>query len=762
MRKLATAALALSVGVMACHWLLPQSLYACVLGGLLLLGLVCFAVKGKLGLRLRLICFGAAVGVLACAVTWNMKAVPSMELDGRAMTVEARVLELPYVDGDYSGTTVLLTGEDLPRVKMKVSCYDGSLETVKPGNIIKITGKLSYSGERYGEIWDRLLSDGIFLRCYLSGEIEVLGHWWASFLYFPQYIRQDICATSLKVFGENAPFMTALLTGDKDLLYDDVKLYADMSRSGILHVVAVSGMHVSFLVGFLRLIIRKKKTAAVVGISALWVFAAVAGWTPSVIRAAFMHTTFLAAPLVDRESDGITSLTAALALLLLANPYSIASVSLQLSFSAMAGILLVTPRVYRWLIKLFGPKRKGKSIRGAGGALKRTVEALAASVSASVGAAAFSTPLTVLHFGAFATYAILANLLVFWAVSAAFLLGYAAVFAGMIFAPLGRLLGICCGVPAKFISAVAGFTGSLPYSKLWASDGYFLFWLIFTYVLFAVWTFLRRKKSFRPVLPLCLSLSVLLLGVIDLELTSRKAPATFTAVDVGQGQSLVFSEKGKAIVIDCGGQSDPMDPGEVLGNLLNSRGIKKIEVLCITHTDQDHINGAARLMYLVDTEKLLLPPISEGDASCEELLNAAEETGTEVYIINQDAQLQMDSIVLDVYRPLSRVEPLLVYRAGTEDKAVFITGDADLEYEYRLLLTGQMKETDIFMAGHHGSKDSSGEELLSALKPETVVISCGWNSYGHPAPEALDRFERAGVQVLRTDLDGIIDLYLEG
>jgi len=581
-------------------------------------------------------------------------------------------------------------------------------------------------------------------------------------VHFPQKISRAVKASVLECCGDEAPFITALLTGDKHLLYEDTGLYISMSRAGILHVVAVSGMHVAFLVGLLQVFIRKKKTASIVGIPLLWIFAAVAGWTPSVVRASFMYTMVLAAPLFDRESDSITSLSAILAILLLINPDACASVSLQLSFSAVAGMLFITPRVYEGLTAPLNRKRKGKTsdenklTKGVYG----IYYAAAGSVSATIGAIALSTPLTAIYFGALSTYGVLSNILVFWAVSICFVLGYIAAFAGMIFVPLGRIIAFPAVLLSKYIKAAVSLVGGFRYSQIWVDEGYFLFWLIFLYLIFILWAFLRRGRSFRPTVPVCLAISLLLIGVISSEISVRSAPPTFTAADVGQGQSLILSEKGRAIVIDCGGKGKTTNAGDTVASLLQKRGINRIDALCLTHFDDDHINGVERLMYQIPVERLIIAPEDEDDTDREEILSLAEKLGVETYIITEDTLIELNSITLTAYRPLSKSEPMLIFHAKSGEADILITGDAYEDMEYRLMLSRALPDMDIFIAGHHGSAYSSSEELLGAINAETAVISCGWNSYGHPSEEALARFDQAGMEVFRTDELGTIDIIL--
>jgi len=182
--------------------------------------------------------------------------------------------------------------------------------------------------ERYGEAFSGINADNIYLQCYLNCELEVTGKSTFSFLYFPEALAKSLKGSAAQVFAEDtAPLMIALLTGETNLLYKDTVLYANMAEAGVLHVVAVSGMNVAFLVGFIRLVIRRKNLATLVAIPIVWIFVPFAGATPSVIRAAFIITTVLVAPIFRRENDGMTSLAA---VLLLINPAACALVSLQL------------------------------------------------------------------------------------------------------------------------------------------------------------------------------------------------------------------------------------------------------------------------------------------------------------------------------------------------------------------------------------------------------------------------------------------------
>lgn len=762
MRKLATFSIALSAAVFFAHYILPEKSCLWLAGCCVAFSLLSLLFKGDKRLRIILICSGMAFGFAASGISYLVKTVPSRELSGETMTFAAEVKEYPYVSENFSSVTVSLRDSALPRAGATVYFFDKDMPELRPGDRISMTASLKYAGERYGEDWDGNISDNVYLLCYPKGEVRVTGRSPWSFLYFPQDIEKKIIETALKVFPESSSaFMTALLTGDKHLLYEDTELYAAMSAAGVLHVVAVSGMHVAFLVGFLHIVLRKKKLYSLIGLPAIWIFAAVAGGTPSVIRAAFMQSSVLVAPLLKRENDGLTSLTSILAVLLIINPAACTSVSLQLSFSAMLGMIFITPKIDKGLTRQLKAKRKAG--RGAKGMLPRLgyklLFAVIASFAATVGAIAFSTPIMAVYFGTVSVYTVIVNILVFWAISLCFISGYLICFLGMLWLPLGIAGGFAVNLLTKYITAVVNTAASLPYARVFVGEGVFRYWLIFAYAVFIIWYLLRRGKSFRPVIPTALVVSALCVGII---VTEAPAPASFTAVDVGQGQSLIISSGDGTAVIDCGGKSKGKNAGDITAAELLSSGIRTVDVLCITHFDDDHINGVLRLMSQVKVKCLVAAPEYEADTDRDAIMALADKQGVEVYIIQDSAEISAGGVSLTAFAPVSKTKPELIYLISADGCDILVTGDADSEIEKRLLLSRELPDIEIFVAGHHGSKYSSCEELLEAISAETAVISSGYNSYGHPAEETLRRFDEAGMAVLRTDTQGSVRISLEG
>ena len=271
--------------------------------------------------------------------------------------------------------------------------------------------------------------------------------------------------------GDTAAFLQALLTGDKSGLSD--RVYGDLSGAGLLHITAVSGLHCMFLLGLLQVLIgrHRRRLLAAVAVPVLIFYAFLAGASPSAVRACIMAIFLLAAPLLGRESDPPTALSAALAVILLANPFAAASVSLQLSFGAVAGLLWLSPRVYRGLA---GEKPGRHRVR----------RFLAGSLSATAGALVFTIPLTAIYFNQLVLVSPLSNLLCLWVATTAFVLGLMSVLLSMGVMPPGMLLAWPADwVVREPLAKPARGLCALPYHALSFSNSYLKYWLTYAYAL---------------------------------------------------------------------------------------------------------------------------------------------------------------------------------------------------------------------------------------------------------------------------------------
>lgn len=748
MRKLANACIAFALAVFIAHYALPGAYIpaaaaACIAGGV-------FSRRAGIwhGVRFPLVFFAAAVGFACCYVQNETTIKNSEALSGRQMTVNAVATDfVSYGDG-YASVYIKLEQPGVPRVAARLYDYDGNLPALSPGDKISLPVRFKSALTRYGEESDYYSARRVFAICIAAGDCRVTGE--AHALYFPKYAALAVKNAVGEAFDAGtAPFMKALLMGEKTDFYADGGRYIAMRVSGLIHVVAVSGLHVAFLVGFIQLVMGATRRSSVLCLVLVWFFVVMTGAGPSTVRAGFMQSLLLFAPFFGRENDGATSLSLPLAVILLLNPAEAGSAALQMSFAAMAGIMAISPRIYARLVP--------DGVRRASG-LRRYVSGV---ISSSLGATVFTVPILALRFGYVPMLGVLTNLLCLWAVTLCFCGGFIACALFALWSELGVAAGAAVSLLVRYIAAVTGLISRVPYAAVYTANGPAALWLIMTYAVFIV-TWLGRKKGerYRWYFPAGISALALFAALIVTSEVYSSGAGYFTALDVGQGQSVAVMAGEGTVLVDCGGRSARGSAGEIAASYLLGCGRKNLDALVLTHLHADHANGAVRLMQMMKVKTLILPQnTSDDDGLLPEIIAQAKKSGTEIRYIAQDEKYDAGGATLSLYAP---------QEAGTENERclsmtvsaggldMLITGDMNRTAERALLKTHELSGTELIMAGHHGSKNSASNELLEETGAATAIISVGYNSYGHPSDAALTRLRTAGAAIYRTDLNGNI------
>ena len=750
MRKLAIAAFSFTAATFLSRYILPYDwLPVCfaVAAALTSLGLL---FRNQTRLRVFIALASLSVGLIW---SWAYTALfirPSWDLHNETMSVSAIVKDYPSPTARGYRVDCIVIRESAPRIGARLYYSDDT--PLAPGDVIEFTARFRRTdGAEDDERVDTLSSRGAFFAAYATGRLSVAGSE-GRLRYFPQKLSRAVAEMIDRIFAADvSPFMKALLTGKRDDLYNDAALNSALSASGISHVVAVSGMHVSFLMGFLALVVKNKRLFAMAGIPALFLFMAMTGFTPSVTRAGIMQIFLICAPLFKRESDSVTSLSAALLLLLIINPYSAASAGLQLSFSATLGIILITGRIDTGVRELF---RGVKIYRNK--LFRHTVNAVTSSLATTAGALVFTLPLMVMIFGAVSLISPLTNLLTLWAVSLAFPIGLAACILGFIFTPLGSIIAFPAAIAVRYITGVARLLAAVPFSIAYSSNAPVMFWLAYIYVMFITLPLLKARAR-QYIYPVCIA--VVLLCAILLITPLFPAPgsggsgggSSVSILDVGQGQSVVICSGDYTAVIDCG-SSSRYDAGSVTHEFLLNLGRASVDLLVLTHFHSDHVNGVEELMSKANISALAIPD-PDGSYLAEDIIELARRRGTEIIYVMETFSVSLGETTVMLYPPVGfgdeNEQGLSVLTLG--GVCALITGDMTASGERSLLRFAELPVIDVLIVGHHGSRFSTSEELLAAVRPDIAVISVGANSYGHPSGEVLERLYRFGAAVFRTD-----------
>lgn len=750
MRTLAIAAGAFSAAVFAANYILTDGMVVplalvCILAGLLLL-----RARPVLLRAARISMLAVSVGLLCFSIHQQQTRAPAAQLSGETTELTAEVLAFPTRTENFDSVELMLNTDGLPKVRTLLYDYGRSAGELRPGQTVCFTAKLKRADMRFDESYDYYNSRNIYIIATAKSEIAVIDEAF-TLRIIPALVRRTVAAAIERVFPEDiAPFMKALMVGDRSEYNKDISLKTTMSYAGFAHMIAVSGMHVAFLVGVIELIMGKSRFASIICTVLVWLFVFATGAPLSAVRAGVMQTMLLAAPILKRENDPITSLFTALALILAINPFAAKSVSLQLSFSAMAGILCFGERLFTVMSGAIKSKR-----------LRSLLSYPIAAAASSLAVMAFTAPISAAVFGYLSLLTPISSVLCMWAVSVCFCGGYASCLLSVLpFA--GRAAAWIVSWFARYIFFIARAACDMPLSVIFFENRLNVAWLILTYALI-IWAAAGGKRRTRRMIIALLTSALTLSAALYIPYRSyREDGATFAAVNVGQGQSIVVMSGDRTVLVDCGATGARRNAGETAASYLKSRGRGSINLLLLTHLHADHTNGVTALMELVHVDMLVLSEdCDDADGTLEDILECAARHGTEVIYLSEDTDFSCGGITGTLFAPISDVdenERCLTSKISVGEYDMIVTADVSSAAEKALIEQHELSDFELLIVGHHGSKYSSCVEFLTSIGADTAVISVGYNTYGHPTEEVLERLADCGYNVYRTDIDGTVEI----
>jgi competence protein ComEC len=752
-RTLAWSAGGFAAAAFLAEYFLPVEGLPYFAAALFLLAVVGLLPRIRKGQAVLFLAF-AGLGTLAWWGHYTAHVLPCEELVGQEVTVTARVTDFAVQGDGYETLTVrILDGG--PKEKAVLYFSDEILPELTPGDIITVTVQVRSALELSGERSHYYTAQNINMRGYVQDSIQMTGHWTWSWLYGPQWMCRWVKNQCDSLFsGETAAFMKALLTGDTADLRQQESLYGAMRRAGVLHVVAISGMHIAVLTAFVQTVFGGKRVRLLC-VPVLVLFMLMSGCRPSVVRAVVMQSFWLLAPLFRRENDPPTSLMGALLILLAVNPMAIAGVGLQLSFLCMAGNALLIPRLTVWA-QAHLPEE---------GWYARPLQILWTSVACSLSTSVFTMPVAAWYFGSVPLLSPLSNLLTLWVIEICFAAGYVVCLVGGLVPALGTLLAVPLGWTVSGCIFVYKTIAAVPYGCLYVMKDGAVLWLVASYGLFILWFALKRRyHALRSIIPAELCVIGLCWVLVSEGLSLGAEQATLAALDVGQGQCIVLTDDTASIVIDCGG-SGQTSAGDTAAEYLLAAGKNHVDMLILTHLHDDHANGVVQLLERMEVSYLVMPAGTEGESALwEPIVAAAEQAGTAVVSLSQACLAQAGDMELQLYLPEGSSdinERGIVILAQMGGQSALIMGDAGTSSELVLIGQGLVPDVDVLVAGHHGSDTASGVLFLKAAQAETAIISVGRNNYGLPDEEIVERLGDYCQQVLRTDEQGTITVTMQ-
>ena len=756
MRVLATIGFSFAAGVFLAA-LLPWDgwqLYAAGAAALLALVWCLAARKRKYFRRGLLILIPLALSLVYHTGYDRLVRQPVEDRCGAVSAFSATVCDWPQETKRGAKVTVTLDG--FRRAKA-VLYGETELLSLRPGNTVSGTAQWQSAAHFKNDDVTHFNARGVYALLYGKGAVTTGDGDADALRWLPQLMarafREKIAAvwSDARVSG----FLTAELTGDKSAM--DEGDYLAMQETGLAHLFAVSGLHCAFLVSLLALLTpRRQGLLCAVTIPLLLFYMVMVGLSPSVVRACVMQLFLLIAPLFRRGSDPLTSLAAALLVILLGNPFAAASVSLQLSFSATLGMVLLSPRLYKLLTGWY---------RGKNRPFRAVLCFVAANLSATLSAVVFTAPLTAWYFRIFVLVAPLSSLLAVPAAGWSFMAAFVTTLAGFVWLPLVRIVGWLSWLLVRYILWVANTMMSWRYHAVYFTAPYLVYWLLFLYTAFIGCAVTPDGKR-KYLLAAALSVVTLTAAVYVNRQSYQYGVLSALALDVGQGESVILTSGGETALVDCGSSNSYEDPGGLAADTLHSMGVRELTAMVVTHYHADHTNGLYEVLRRVPVRTVYLPDIEDEYGVRDRLTALAQEKGAQVVYVTETAVCALGDSRVTIYPPVQSGGDLnelgLTALVSAGDFDLLITGDMSGPTERKLVETYPLPDVEVLVVSHHGSRYSSDMHFLKAVAPEAAVISVGDNNYGHPSEQTLQRLLAVGADIWRTDQQGTVRITVNG
>ena len=671
---------------------------------------------------------------------------PKLTVSGEVQNCQAAEYSLSV----YLKQVCLTVGsEQIPIENIKV--YLNKEEQIRIGMFLRVCGKLEeIPGPRNPGEFDSKQYYACRKIYYQmkDGEVCDKSTGYSYFGQFLQEIRQKAETILDEAAGAYAGIFQAMILGERGNLDAETKMQYQMA--GIMHILAISGLHISFVgMGFFRLLKKAGAGNGVAGaVSAFLIYAygIVTGGSVSAMRAVGMFLVLVGAGIAGRSYDLLSAMALSAIVLLLDAPAYLYNVSFLLSFGAVIGIGALTPEI----CSLLNLK-------------KRTAKSLAGSVIVWL----ITLPIALHAYGEVSLAGVILNLLVLPTSGIVLASGIFALPVGIFVIEIAKRVvfpGKCVLFLYEKLCEVVGW---IPHST-WIAGSPQLWQCAVYYVMLGV-AFAGVKWGKKAA-----SVALVIFAVVFLGYHSRNGLA-ITCLDIGQGDCCVLKMPGGENFLIDGGSSNKKNTAvyQILPYLKN-QGIAILDGIFVSHTDQDHISGIEELLELcaqklttVRVKNLILPDWDTTGGEYEKLKMLAEQTGIRVQTVREGNLLKTKEAQIEILAPENGADGSDTNEDGMVMKVHFgkfrglFTGDIGAETEKKLL--DLMEDVDFLKVAHHGSKYSTCQRFLDVVSPEIAVISCSAkNTYGHPSADTIKKLEDCGAQVEYTMKNGAITVRTDG
>lgn len=606
-----------------------------------------------------------------------------------------------------------------------------------------------------------------------------------------QILERIVSRTKKVLNEETASILLGLILGNKTDI--DEQTQDDFRNASMSHILAISGMHVAYILLGINFIFKNlfgKKNTEIISIFILIFYMFITSFSPSIVRAGIMGIILIFSKLIYRKNDIYNTISISLFLILIYNPFLIQNLGLQLSYGGVIGIVIFNRHILN-ILKNINVKNKiyKYKIRPK---IDRYLDKIKEIISVSISVQLFILPLITLYLNTFCPYFLISNLILSFVIGPVVIWCFIFIILILVNISIAKIFSPLIQIGITILKLISNI-GKLPFSKIYvATPTIFLIsiYYLFLFVLFLCYNIYSIKNPSKTQIRVK---NLIALMKINLRKNGKKVRLiiiiiilSFSVIycipknlkiyfiDVGQGDSsLIITPQRKNILIDGGGSSNSdFDVGKsTLIPYILDRGFTKIDIVIISHFDQDHVGAILTLLQELRVGRVYISKQAENSENYEKFLKIISEKNIKVYEVMAGNKIHIEkNLYLDILWP---TENLISTNALNNNAMVF-----NLHYKkFSMLFTGDIEETsekeilklysknkdllkaNILKVAHHGSKTSSTSEFINVVNPKIAVIGVGKNNkFGHPNENVLERLKQLGCKVFRTDLGGEISI----
>lgn len=582
-----------------------------------------------------------------------------------------------------------------------------------------------------------------------KANIEILSK--SNLNYFEQLsikIKDEISSVLDKsLTKENSSIIKSIILGDDSFLSEE---YINSFRKlGLSHILAVSGLHIGIIFGFLIYVLDllkvHRKISMVISIIIIWIYACLIGFPASVLRASIMFSFLIIGKLVHKRYDSLNTLSLTGLILLIYRPLWVFSVGFQLSFIATFTILLFLPYMNR-IINI-----KNKKIK----------TALVIVLTAQIGV----LPISMYYFNELQTLSLIANLIIAPILTIGIITGFLIILTSLISIKISIIIGFFGNIILNTSNSITNTLVELTSLNISIKSPSYIeivFYYLALFVILRIIDIREMDKCFQN----CIYINFLVAIVIGIFINSSQDNISLEFIDVGQGDACLVRLKDKNILIDTGGNIfGDFDIGEnILLPYLKKTGVKTLDAVFLSHFHADHVKGLIPLFENIDIKDIFIGYESLENPLYEEIIKSSKENDVTVNLVTIRNGVNLDKTSsIEVLHPPKDTkgyegenDKSLVFVLKVYNREVLFTGDIEQKSEDYIVKNNDKRKVDVIKVPHHGSKTSSKKELIEHFDPKVAIIQLGKNNFGHPNQDVLKRYSDNKTKVLRNDISGLI------